>query len=180
MKSNATAREEEVQRFPGRYIDSVKSLDGHVLRAIREIRDAFRVHFHDSFARCPYPPLQEFRSYLADFPLPEAAGCEDVITECEFRDALKQVGLSKSSGLDGLPYKVYLRLLHMFVSILTHMFNHWLAQRAIPGSVTKGVIILLKKGDWHVWEGLDDYRPITLLKIKDFGPGLNESFRACH
>ena len=43
------------------------------------------------------------------------------------------------------------------------MFNHWFAKRAIPGSVTKGVITLLKKGGRHVWEGLDDYKPMALL-----------------
>ena len=80
--------------------------------------------------------------------------------------SVKQVGLNKSPGLDGLPYEVYLRLSHMFVPILTDMFNHWFAQGAIPGSVTKGVITLLKKGGKHVWEGLDDYRPITLLKTE--------------
>ena len=46
------------------------------------------------------------------------------------------------------------------------MFNHWFAQGAIPGSITKGVITLLKKGGRHVWEGLDDYRPITLLNTE--------------
>ena len=46
------------------------------------------------------------------------------------------------------------------------MFNHWFAQGAIPGSITKGVITLLKKGRRHVWEGLDDYRPITLLNTE--------------
>ena len=96
----------------------------------------------------------------------EAAGCEGVVTECEVRDALKQVGLNKSPGLDGLPYEVYLRMSHMFVPILTDMFNHWFAQGAIPGSVTKGVITLLKKGGRHIWEGLDDYRPITLLNTE--------------
>ena len=79
---------------------------------------------------------------------------------------LKQVGLNKSPGLDGLPYEVYLRMSHMFVTILTDMFNHWFAQGAIPGSVTKGVITLLKKGGKHVWEGLNDYRPITLLNTE--------------
>ena len=169
MKSNASAREEEVRRFPGRYIDSVKSPDGRVLRSNREIRDAFRAHFRDRFARCPDLPLQEFRSYLVDFlrrGAAEAASCEDVITECEVRDVLKQVGLNKSPGLDGLPYEVYLWLSHMFVPILTDMFNHWFAQGAIPGSVTNGVITLLKKGGKHVWEALDDYRPITLLKTE--------------
>ena len=89
-----------------------------------------------------------------------------MVTECEVCDALKQVGLNKSPGLDGLPYEVYLRMLHMSVPILTDMFNHWLAQGAIPGCVTKGVITLLKKGGRHVWEGLDDYRPITLLNTE--------------
>ena len=169
MKSNATAREEEVRRFPDRYIASVKTPDGHLLRSGREIRDAFRAHFRDRFARCTDLPLREFRSYLADFPrlgAAEAASCEGVVTECEVRDALKQVGLNKSPGLDGLPYEVYLRMSHMFVPILTDMFNHWFAQGAIPGSVTKGVITLLKKGGRHVWEGLDDYRPITLLNTE--------------
>ena len=96
----------------------------------------------------------------------EGASCEGVVTKCKVRDELKQVGLNKSPGLDGLPYEVYLRMSHIFVLILTDMFNHWFAQRAIPGSVTKGVIKLLKKGGRHVWEGLDDYRPITLLNTE--------------
>ena len=62
VKSNAIAREEKVRRFLCRYIDSVKSPVGHVLR---EMRDAFRVHFRDRFARYPDLPLREFRSYLA-------------------------------------------------------------------------------------------------------------------
>ena len=148
MKSNANARREKVRRFPDRYIDSVKTPDGCVLEANSEIRDAFRAHFRDRFACCPDLPLQEFRSY---FGVAEAASCEGVITECEVRDALKQVGLNKSPGLDSLPYEMYLRLPHMFVPILTDMFNHWFAQEAIPGSVTKGVITLLKKGGRHIW-----------------------------
>ena len=66
----------------------------------------------------------------------------------------------------------------MFVPILTEVFNHWFAQRAIPGNFTKGVIILLKKGDKHGWEDLDDYRPITLL-VKDFGLDFSKRFADC-
>ena len=82
VKSNSTAREEEVRRFPDQYINSVKSQDGPMLRANREIRDAFRTHIHDRFARCPNLPFQEFRHYLADFlclVAAEAASCEGVI-----------------------------------------------------------------------------------------------------
>ena len=89
-----------------------------------------------------------------------------MVTECKVGDVLKQVVLNKSSGLYGLPYEVYLRLSHKFVPILTDMLNHWYAQGATAGNVTKGVIILLKKGGKEVWEGLDDYRPITLLNTE--------------
>ena len=37
---------------------------------------------------------------------------------------------------------------------------------AIPGSITKGVITLLKKDGRHVRGHLDDYRPITLLNTE--------------
>ncbi len=37
---------------------------------------------------------------------------------------------------------------------------------AIPDSVTKGVIILLKKGSRDVWEDSDDYRPMILLNTE--------------
>ena len=54
----------------------------------------------------------------------------------------------------------------MFAPVLTHMFNHWFAQGTISGSVTKGVITLLKKDSRHVWKELDNYRPITLLNTE--------------
>ena len=170
VKSHAFLREEELRRFLCRYIEFVKSPDGRTLWSNREKREAFQVHFRDRFARYPNLPVQEFRNYLADFHHlgeEEAASCEGVVTECKVRNALKQVGLNKSPGLDGLLYEVYLRLSHMFVPILTDMFNHWFAQGAIPGSITKGVVTLLKKGNKHVWRGdLDDYRPMTLLNTE--------------
>ena len=87
-----------------------------------------------------------------------------MVTESEARNSLKQVGLNKSPGLDGLPNEVYLRLPHMFVPILTDMFNDWFAHGALPGSVIKGVITLLKKSSRHVWEV--DNGPITLLNLE--------------
>ena len=169
VRCNAFMRKEELRRYIDRYIEFVKSPDGRVLRSNREMREAFGAHFRDRFVRCPDLPVQEFRNYLADFHRlreVEAASYEGLVTECEVRNALKQVGLNKSPGLDGLPYEVYLRMSHMFVPILTDVFNHWFAQGAIPGSITKGVITLLRKGGKHVWEDLDDYQPITLLNIE--------------
>ena len=42
VKSNATAREEEVRRFPDRYIASVKTPDGRLLRSTRDTSQATR------------------------------------------------------------------------------------------------------------------------------------------
>ena len=86
---------------------------------------------------------------------------ECLVTECEVCDASKQVGLKKWPGLDGFLYKVYLKLSHMM-----DVFNHWFALGTIPGSIIKGMIILLKKGGRHVWGDFDDYRPVTLLNTE--------------
>ena len=125
--------------------------------------------FRIVFARLPDFRIQEFRRYLTDFLRlqgAEAAGCKGLVTEWELHDVLKQVDLNKSPGLDGLPYEVYLETSHMFIPILTDVFNHWFVLGAIPGSITKGVITLLKKRGRHVWEELDDCRPTTLLNTE--------------
>ena len=61
----------------------------------------------------------------------KVASCEGLVTECGVRDALK-FSLNKSLGLDGLPYEVYLKMSHMFILILTDVFNYWFAQGALP------------------------------------------------
>ena len=90
------------------------------------------MHFGRTFViALPAVLISRFRSFAAILPTSPASGgrgaeavcCEGVITECKVRDALKQVGLNKSPGLDGLPNEVYLRLPDMFVPILTDVFN---------------------------------------------------------
>ena len=75
------------------------------------MREVFRVHFRDSFACFLDLPVQEIHNYLADFhhlQEAEAASYEMVVTECEVRNALKQVDLNKLPGLNDLPFEVYL------------------------------------------------------------------------
>ena len=84
VKCNEFMRKEELRRFPLRYIECINSPEGCALRSSREIREAFRAHFRDRFARCPDLQVQEFRNYLADFPRrgeAEAARCVGVVTE---------------------------------------------------------------------------------------------------
>ena len=119
--------------------------------------ETFWAHFHDCFARCPDLLVQEFCSYLVDFSCfweSEVVICESVVTECEVRNALKQVGLNKSSSL---------------LEAATHVCTYsdgYVQPLVHPSSITKGMITLLKKGGRHVWENLDDYRPITLLNTE--------------
>ena len=165
---DAAMRQEEIRRFPERNIKEIKTSDGDTRRTTNEICDAFRAHLAARFARVEDLPVEDFHSYLADFPrldTAEAASCEGVITESEVRAALRAVCLNKSPGLDGIPYEMYLRLSHLFVPILADMFNHWFTQGSIPGQVTKGLITLLQKKDKQGGE-LDDYRPITLLNTE--------------
>ena len=69
VRFNAFMREEELRRYTDRYIEFVKSPDGRTLWSNREMRKAFGAHFRDRFARCSDLQVQEFRNYLADFPL---------------------------------------------------------------------------------------------------------------
>ena len=179
MKCNAFMCKEELRRFPCWYIECVNAPDRHVLRASYEILEAFRAHIQDRFARCPDLQVQEFHNYLADFPHlgeAEAASCEGVVTECEVHSALKQVGLNKSPGLDGLPYEVYLTMSHMFVPILTDVFNHWFAQGAIPGSITKGVNHIAEERREACSRGLRWLQ----ARVKESGLGPGKPFAACH
>ena len=48
-----------------RYIEFVKSSDGHALRSNREIRRGFQADFRDRFVRCK---TSRFRSFVAIWP----------------------------------------------------------------------------------------------------------------
>ena len=71
MKSNATVREEEVRRFPDRYIAFVKTPDGRLLRSGREIRDAFRAHFRIAL---PAALISRSGSFVAIWPTSPVLG----------------------------------------------------------------------------------------------------------
>ena len=81
-----------------RYIEFVCSPYGRKLRLNREIREAFRAHFQDCFARLLNLLVSEFSSYLTDFCLPtaEAASWEVREIDWEVIDALKEIRLNKS------------------------------------------------------------------------------------
>ena len=152
MKCDALAREEEVRRLPFRYIESVKYPDVRMLSSNHEMRDAFRVHFRDRFARYPDLPVQEIRNYLADFPRfreAEAASCEGLVTVREVCDALKQFGFNKSPGLNGYPPAHLCAYSDGCVQPLFRPGSHpWLRYQG------------------RDWEELDVYRPITLLNTE--------------
>lgn len=65
------------------------------LRVTKDLCEEFRRYFEGRFTKVPSLNIDEFRSYLADFPWlspTEAASCEGEITEGEIYLALKKVG----------------------------------------------------------------------------------------
>ena len=71
MKSNASAREEEVQRFPGRYIDSGKSPIGECCDRIAR----YVMPFGRTFViTLPAVLISRFRSFAAILPTSPASG----------------------------------------------------------------------------------------------------------
>ena len=87
-----------MRSFPDRYIDSVKN-PGWATAAM-----PFGIAL-------PAVLISRFKSFAAISPTSPALGrlkrlvAKVWVTECEIRDALKQVGLNKSPGLDGLPLR---------------------------------------------------------------------------
>ena len=129
---------------PSRYIESVKFPDGHVLQSNCKCARPSRCIYRDHFARCPDLLTCPDLAFGRLKPLAARVWLLNA-------KSLTHVGVSKSPGIDDLPCEVYLRLPRMFVPILTDMFNHWFAQEVISGSVTKGVITLLKKVAGMFW-----------------------------
>ncbi|CAE1328542.1 unnamed protein product [Acanthosepion pharaonis] len=170
MSSEATnmaaeLRVEENRNASRRHIAGVTLPDKRTVTANAGICEVFRDYFQDLFTREPGLSSAQFDAYLANFPClsaAEVARCEGPITESEIWEALKQVGLDKSPGLDGLPYEVYLRLSHVFVPLLELMYNHWMRQGSLPQRFTRGVIKLLRK-DKDGGDGLGNFCPLTML-----------------
>ena len=83
--------------------------------------------------------------YLFDFEVMEVVGYEGCITEDKIRQAVKTAGTDEISRKYGLPYKMYLRLSHMFVSLLVTVHNNWVKQGLIPQRFTRSVVKFLRK-----------------------------------
>ena len=158
-------RAKELRHATDRHITSVTSPEGQRRTTNEAICREFRQYFLKLFTRESGLSSAQFDTYLADFPClsaTEAAGCEGRIKEEEIREALKSVGLDKSPGNDGLPYKVYLRLSHMFVPLLATTYDNWMRQGTIPRHFTRGIVKLLHKNK-HGGDGISNFRPLTML-----------------
>ena len=164
----AELRAEELRQAADRHIARVTLPDGRTVTTNQGVLEAFRSYYQELFAMEPGLSLEQFDTYLADFSrlsTTEAARCEGGITEDEVIEALKRVGLNKSPGIDGLPYEVYLRLSHIFVPLLTVLFNSWFRNGSIPKYFTMGVIKLVRKSK-DGGDGLGNFRPLTMLNAE--------------
>ena len=67
MKSNTSVREEDLRRFPDRYLDSVKSSDGRVLQTNRTFGRTFVIAL-------PAVLISRFRTFAAILPTSPTLG----------------------------------------------------------------------------------------------------------
>ena len=92
----------------------------------------------------------------------DAEFCEMPITAEEIRDAMTGCAGEKSPGLDGLPYEFYYHLPDLFGGLLADVYCNWQQNGRIPSSVSRGVVVLLRK-DPNKGDHIDNFRPVTLL-----------------
>lgn len=88
----------------------------------------FVITNYKCFTRVPNLSLSQFDIYLAAFY------CLDVKvpwTEDDIWEVLQKVKTDKTPGLDRHLYEMYLRMLYMFISLLTLIYNNWMKHRRV-------------------------------------------------
>lgn len=86
---------------------------------------------------------------------------EMLITATDIRNAMKGCMLSKSPGLDDVPYELYFYIPELFGAILADIYHKWLENKKIPSSVSRRIWTMLKKNPIKANQ-IENFRPITL------------------
>ena len=88
-------------------------------------------------------------------------GMRGILTEDEIRQTMKKIRTNKTPRMNGLPYKEYLRLLHMFVPSPATVYNNWMKQKSIPQCFPRIIVNFVRKSK----RGEDGICNLTMLKI---------------
>ena len=131
---------EELRDASWQHIISVTLPDGQHQTTNKGICKEFCYYFLKFFTREPRSSSAQFKAYLFNLFWLEAVGCERHIIEDEIWKILKTAGTDETPGIDGLPYKVWLRLSHEFVPLLVTVYNNWMKQGTISKHVTRGIV----------------------------------------
>jgi hypothetical protein len=161
------ARVAEAQRGNKATIRSLTDRDGRVLLESEQMCAAFQRHFAELFGARGVAEGEgvNFTTYLDGMPRlsdMDAEFCEMPITAEEIRNAMTGCAREKSPGLDGLPYEFYYHLPDLFGGLLADVYCNWQQNGRIPSSVSRGVVVLLRK-DPNKGDHIDNFRPVTLL-----------------
>ena len=152
---------EELGHAADRHIASVTLPDEQCRTTNEAIRKEFCDYFEKLFTRESGLSSTQFDTFLCDF-LRLTAGCEGHISKEEVRQALKTAEKDKYPRIDVLPCEVYLRLSHMFVSLLATIYDNWMKQGTIPQRFTRVIVKFLRK-DKHGEDQISNFRPLTML-----------------
>ncbi|SGZ32762.1 BQ5605_C040g11910 [Microbotryum silenes-dioicae] len=107
---------------------------------------------------------------------------EEPFTADEFAAAIAKLDKGRNPGASGLPYEMYQSSPTVFAELLASTCNEAWTKGALPESMTKGTVRLLKKSKPDAdYSDLKYYRPITLrecsykLMTKDLVARLNKA-----
>ncbi|SDA03272.1 BZ3500_MvSof-1268-A1-R1_Chr7-1g09347 [Microbotryum saponariae] len=166
-------------------IDTLRLADGSPSTDLTKCLDHARAYFQDHHTPDDRDPAQveAARSTLLDpvrralprgkkhsdsrFMRPMTARhaklLEEPFTADEFAAAIAKTDKGRSPGASGLPYEMYQSSPTVFAELLASTCNEAWTKGALPESMTKGIVRLLKKSKPDAdYSDLKYYRPITL------------------
>lgn len=87
------------------------------------------------------------------------------ITSAEIQDPFVGYTRRKQSGLESVPYDLYVSMPDLFSNLLETLCCNWLQSGIIPNSVNRDIMKLLWK-DENKRDTINNFGPITLLGAK--------------
>ena len=153
----------EQQRQGNNVIRKIQTEHGHVSSNNEILTKIF--NFYKALYQSRGPSKENISKYLKGIQFPQISNrhrelCENPFSEAEASDAVQNLKLNKSPGLDGLTPEFYQTFWEELKYPYLDMITESLRQGSLPCSMRQAVVTLIfKKGDNT---DLKNYRPISL------------------
>jgi len=156
----------ENRRQSQKYISEVRSAEGKVLNAQKEVLETINSYYARLYSTCN-PSQISIDHYIdsteLEYKLSESERllCDGILSEQECYAAINAMKINKSPGSDGLPVEFYRAFWPLVGQLVVDSLNKGYTSGCLSASQRHAVISLLyKKNDP---QQLDNWRPISLL-----------------